>query len=155
MKSIVDTTCVFHCHSHLVVSSRLTCTLGPADERRPRRPRAPLARPGEQHADAVLRVRLQMPHLVGERAHAVSLSQHGVAGAVLDFPPDDRSVPDDGVGVELDDEVRGARPHQLRRRDRSRGNCGANRKWKEETFGPQSQRRRRLPGQRPVSRFLH
>lgn len=111
-----------------MVLSRLTCTLGPADERRPRGPRAALARPGEQDTDAVLRVRFQVPHLVGERAHTVSLGQHGVAGAVLDFPPDDRSVPDDGVGVELDDEVRGARAHELRRCDGSGRNCEVNRK---------------------------
>lgn len=52
------------------------------------------------------------------------LGQHGVAGPVLDLPPDHRTVPDDGVGVELDDEIRGARAHQLRRRDGGRGNCG-------------------------------
>lgn len=112
----------------LGVWSRLTCTLCPADERRPRGPRAALPRPGEQDADAVLRVRLQVPHLVGERADAVGLGQHGVAGAVLDLPPDDRPVPDDGVGVELDDEIRGARPHQLRRRDGSGRHCEVERK---------------------------
>lgn len=116
----------------LPVSSPLTCALCPADERRPRSPRAALPGPGEQDADAVLRVRLQVPHLVGERADAVGLGQHGVAGAVLDFPPDDRSVADDGVGVELDDEVRGARAHQLRRRDGSRRNCETNRKCQKE-----------------------
>lgn len=79
-----------------------------------------------------------MPHLVGERPDAVGLGQHGMAGAVLDFPPDDRSVTHDGVGVELDDEISGARPHELRRRDRSGRNCEMNRNCKNEAFCPQS-----------------
>lgn len=116
------------------VSTRLTCALCPADERRPRGPRAALPWSGEQDTDAVLCVGLQMPHLVGERADAVGLGQHGMAGAVLDFPPDDRPVPHDGVGVELDDEIRGARSHELRRRDRSRRHCEMNGHCKKEAF---------------------
>lgn len=97
--------------------SPLTGTLGPADEGRPRGPRAPLAGPGEQHADAVLGVGLQVPHLVGERAHAVRLGPGRLAGAVLDLPADDGPVAHDGVGVELDDQVGGAGPQQLGRSD--------------------------------------
>ncbi|TNN86144.1 hypothetical protein EYF80_003561 [Liparis tanakae] len=60
-----------------------------------------------------------MPDLIGERAHAVSLRPRGLAGPVLDLPPDDRSVPHDGVGVELDDQIGGAGPQQLRGGNRS------------------------------------
>jgi len=100
---------------------RLTCALCPADQRGSRCPRPPLPGPGEQDADAVLRVRLQMPNLIGERAHAVSLRPRGLAGPVLDLPPDDRSVPHDGVGVELDDQIGGACPQELRGGNRCGG----------------------------------
>lgn len=91
----------------------LTCTLGPAGQRGPRRSRPPVAGPGEQDADAVLGVRLQVPDLIGQRAHTVSLRPRGLAGPVLDLPPDDRSIPHDGVGVELDDQIGGACAQQL------------------------------------------
>lgn len=134
------------------MSSRLTCTLCPADERRPRSPCAALPRPGEQDTDAVLRVWLQMPHFVGERPNAVGLGQHGMAGAVLDFPPDDRSVPHDGVGVELDDEIRGARAHELRRRDRSRRNCGTNVDCENEAFLKAQQKDTAAPSKRLLAK---
>lgn len=71
----------------------------------------------------VLRVRLQVPDLVGEGADAVRLRPHGLAGPVLDFPPDDRPVPHDGVGVELDDQICGAGPQELGGRDGRRRHC--------------------------------
>lgn len=103
--------------------SCLTCTLCPADQRGPRGPGASLPGPGQQDADAVLGVRLQVPDLVGEGADAVRLGPHGLAGSVLDLPADDGPVAHDGVGVELDDQVGGAGPQQLGGRDGRRGHC--------------------------------
>lgn len=105
----------------------LTCTLGPAHERRPRRTGAPLPGPGQQHADVVLRIRVQVPQLVGDHVDGVHLRPRGLAGAVLDLFPDDGAVPQDGVGVKLDDQVGGAGAQQLRRRDGGRRCCEA--KW--------------------------
>lgn len=56
----------------------------------------------------------------------MSLRPHGLAGAILDLPPDDRSVPDDGVGVELDDQIRGACSQELGRRNRCGRDCKIN-----------------------------
>lgn len=100
-----------------------TCTLGPADQGGSRSSGAPVPGPGQQDADVVLRVRLQVPDFVGEGAHAVRLRPHGLAGPVLDLPPDDRPVPHDGVGVELDDEICGPGPQELGGRDGRRGHC--------------------------------
>lgn len=102
---------------------QLTCALGPADERRPRRAGPPLAGPGQQHADVVLRVGVQVPQLVGDHVDGVHLGPGRLAGAVLDLFPDDGAIPQDGVGVELDDQVSGASAQQLRRRDGGRRHC--------------------------------
>lgn len=101
----------------------LTCALGPAHKWRPRGPCPPLAGPGQQHADVVLRVRVQVPQLVGDHVDGVHLGPGGLAGAVLDLFPDDGAVPQDGVGVQLDDQVRGAGAQQLRRRDGGWRHC--------------------------------
>lgn len=101
----------------------LTCTLGSAHKWRPRRAGAPLAGPGQQHADVVLRVGIQVPQLVGDHVDGVHLRPGRLAGAVLDLLPDDGAVPQDGVGVQLDDQVRGAGAQQLRRRDGRRRHC--------------------------------
>lgn len=102
---------------------RPTCTLRPADQRGSRRSGAPIAGPGEQDTDVVLCVRLQVPNLVGEWAHTMSLCPRRLAGSVLDFPTNDWSISHDGVGVELDDQIRGARPQELWGCNRSRGHC--------------------------------
>jgi len=90
-----------------------TCTLGAADEGWPRFAGAPLAGPGEQDADLVLRVRIQVPELVGLHVDGVDLRPGPRGHAVLDLLAHDGAVPDDGVGVELDDKVGGASPEQL------------------------------------------
>lgn len=102
---------------------QLTCTLGPAHKRRSRRAGAPLAGPGQQHADVVLRVGVQVPQLVGDHVDGVHLGPRRLAGAVLDLLPDDGAVPQDGVGVELDDQVGGAGAQQLRRCDGGWRHC--------------------------------
>lgn len=102
---------------------QLTCTLGPAHKRRSRRAGAPLAGPGQQHADVVLRVGVQVPQLVGDHVDSVHLGPRRLAGAVLDLLPDDGAVPQDGVGVELDDQVGGAGAQQLRRCDGGWRHC--------------------------------
>lgn len=102
---------------------QLTCTLRPADQRRSRCSGTAVPWPGKQNTDAVLSVWLQMPNFIGEWAHTVSLRPHGLAGPVLDFPPNDWSVPDYGVGVELDDQIRGACPQELWGSDWCWGHC--------------------------------
>lgn len=102
---------------------RLTCALGPAHKRGPRRAGAALAGPGQQHADVVLRVRVQVPQLVGDHVDGVHLGPGRLAGAVLDLFADDGAVPQDGVGVELHHQVSGAGAEQLRRRDGRRRHC--------------------------------
>lgn len=101
----------------------LTCTLRPADQGGSRRSGAPVPGPGQQDADVVFRVRLQVPDFVGEGADAVRLRPHGLAGPVLDLPPDHWPVPHDGVGVELDDQICGSGPQELGGRDRRRRHC--------------------------------
>lgn len=96
----------------------LTCTLGPADERRSRRSSAPLPWSGEHHAHLVFGVRVEVPQLVGDHVDAVDLGEGQVGGTELNLPADDGAIAQDGVGVELDDQVGGASPEELRRRDR-------------------------------------
>ena len=72
----------------------------------------------------VLCVWLQVPQLVGDHVDPVQLRPGRLAGAVLDLLPDDGPVPQDGVGVELDDQVGGAGAQQLGRGDGGGGHCG-------------------------------
>lgn len=100
----------------------LTCTLGPAHQGRPRRARPTLTGSGQQHADVVLGVGIQVPQLVGDHVDSVHLGPGGLAGAVLDLLPDNGAVSQDGVGVQLDDQVSGAGAEQLWRSDGGRRN---------------------------------
>lgn len=90
-----------------------TCTLGAADEGWPRFAGAPLAGPGEQDADLVLCVGIQVPQFVGLHVDGVDLRPGPRCHAVLDLLAHDGAIADDGVGVELDDEVGGTCPEQL------------------------------------------
>ena len=58
----------------------------------------------------VLGVWVQVPQLVGDHVDPVDLGPGRLAGAVLYLLPDDGAVAQDGVGVELDDQVGGAAP---------------------------------------------
>lgn len=109
-----------------------TCTLGAADEGWARFASAPLAGPGEQDADLVLRVGVQVPQLVGLHVDSMDLRPGPRGHAVLDLLAHDGAVADDGVGVELDDEVGGTGPEQLGGRD----GCGG--LWKREGAGGES-----------------
>ena len=71
----------------------------------------------------VLGVGVQVPQLVGDHVDPVDLRPGRLAGTVLYLLPDDGAVAQDGVGVELDDQVGGAAPQQLGRGDGRRGNC--------------------------------
>lgn len=114
-----------------------TCALGAADEGRPRFAGAPLTGPGEQDADLVLRVRVQVPELVGLHVDSVDLGPGPRGHAVLDLLAHDGAIPDDGVGVELDDEVGGAGPEQLGGGNGGGGLC--KRAQKGQVEHPQSQ----------------
>ena len=114
---------------------QLTGALGPAGEGGSRGPCAPVPGPGEEHADTILGVGLQVPDLVGERAHTMGLGPGRLAGPVLDLAADDGAVPHDGVGVELDDQVGGARPQQLGGRDGCGRHCGGRRNIRNKIKG--------------------
>lgn len=100
-----------------------TCALGAADEGWPRAAGAAITWAGEQHTDLVLRVGVKVPQLVGLQADGVHLRPWAAGHAVLNLLAHDRPVANDGVGVELDDEVGGTRAQQLRRRDGGGGLC--------------------------------
>jgi hypothetical protein len=95
----------------------LTCALGPADQWWPRAACASISRACEQHADFILSVWVQMPQLVGLQVDSVHLGPRAPCHAVLDLLAHDRPVANDGVGVELDNEVGGACTQQLWGRD--------------------------------------
>ena len=82
----------------------------------------------------VLGVRVQVPQLVGDHVDPVDLGPGRLASAVLDLLPDDGAVAQDGVGVELDDQVGGAAPQQLGRGDGRRGNCWGHQGEEEKVF---------------------
>lgn len=71
-----------------------------------------------------------MPQLIGDHVDPVDLGPRGLTGSVLDLLPDDGAVSQDGVGVELDDQVGGAGAQQLRRRNGGRRYCQRERKIK-------------------------
>lgn len=64
-----------------------------------------------------------MPQLVGLQADRVNLRPRAARHAVLNLLTHDRPVANDGVGVELDDEVGGTSAQQLRGRNGGRGLC--------------------------------
>lgn len=98
----------------------LTCTLGSGSERRSWRSGAALVRPGEEDADLVLGVGVQVANFVVGFVHGLIVDQAAGQGAVLHLFLDDGPVAVDGVGVELDPQVRGAHGGQLRRSDGNR-----------------------------------
>lgn len=63
-----------------------------------------------------------MPQLIGDHVDSVHFGPGGLAGAVLNLLPDNGAVSQDGVGVQLDDQVSGAGAQQLRRSDGGRRN---------------------------------
>lgn len=81
----------------------LTSTFSSADKRRSRGSGATFPRPGEQYTNVVLSVWIQVPELVGEHVHSVDLRPRCMTSSILDLSANDGSVPQDGVGVELDD----------------------------------------------------
>lgn len=94
-----------------------TCTLGPTEQWWPRAACASIPRAREQHADLILGVWVKMPQLVGLQIDSVHLGPRAPSHAVLYLLAHDRPVANDGVGVELDDEVGGACTQQLWGRD--------------------------------------
>lgn len=94
-----------------------TCALGAADQWWPWAACASISGACEQHADFIFSVRVQMPQLVGLQVDSVDLGPRAPRHAVLDLLAHDRPVANDGVGVELDDEVGGACTQQLWGRD--------------------------------------
>lgn len=84
---------------------RLTGTLGSGDEGGSRFAGASFPRSGEQDPDLILRVWVQMPELVVGRVDSVGLGPTPRCHAVLNLFEDDGPVAEDGVGVELDQEV--------------------------------------------------
>lgn len=94
-----------------------TCALGPADQWWPWAACASISRAREQHTDLILSVRVQMPQFVGLQVDSVHLGPRAPCHAVLDLLANDRPVANDGVGVELNDEVGGACTQQLWGRD--------------------------------------
>lgn len=51
----------------------VTCTLGPAHERRSRRAGSALSRSSQQHADVILCVWIQVPQLIGDHVDSMHL----------------------------------------------------------------------------------
>lgn len=77
-------------------------TLGSCPESWPGRPCAALARPGEQHADLVLRVWVQVPNFVAGGVHGLPVTPAATGRAVLHLAGHDGPIAIDGVGIELD-----------------------------------------------------
>lgn len=101
----------------------LTSTLGSADEGRSRRPGPTLARSGEKHTDVVFCIWVQVPELIGEHVDSKNLRPGGLTSPIFDFPPNDGAVAQDGVGVELNNQIRGACSQQLGWGNRRWRNC--------------------------------
>lgn len=119
---------------------RLTGTLGSGDEGRTGLTGAPFPGPGEQNPDLVLRVRVQVPELVVGRVDSVGLGPAPRRHAVLHLLQDDGPVPEDGVGVELDQEVGRPDAKQLRRRDGPRGFWDIKTKQKQQQKNKNTER---------------
>lgn len=95
--------------------TRLTCALGAGDEGGAGFPGAALPGACEQDADLVLGVGVEVPQLVVRRVDGVRLGPGARGHAVLHLLQDDRPVPEDGVRVQLDQQVGGADAQQLGR----------------------------------------
>lgn len=71
----------------------------------------------------VLSIWVQVPKLIGEHVDSENLRPGCLAGPIFDFPANDGTVAQDGVGVELNDQIRGACPQQLGRSNWRWGHC--------------------------------
>lgn len=92
----------------------LTSTFSSADKRGPGGPSATFSRPGEQYTNVVLSVWIQVPELVGKHVHSIDLRPRCMACSVFNLSANDGPITQDGVGVELDDQVCGTRSQELR-----------------------------------------
>ncbi len=115
-----------------VGTSKLTCTLGPAHKRRSRWAGSTLSRSSQQHTDVVLCVWIQVPQLICDHVDSMHLWPWRLAGTILNLLPDNGAISQDGVGVELDDQVSGASAQQLGWCNGGRRYC--ERKWKAVFF---------------------
>lgn len=102
---------------------RPTCTFGPGGQRWPRWSGSSLARPGQEHFDLILHIRIQVPQFVGGRVNHVGLSPVPRSGAVLHLLQDDGPVANDAVGIGFNPQVCGAHGEELRWCDRGGRGC--------------------------------
>lgn len=77
----------------------LTSTFGPGPQGGPGGSSASFQRSGQQNADLVLCVWIQMADLVCGLVHGLQVVHGARHRAVLHLPVDDRPVPVDGVGI--------------------------------------------------------
>lgn len=98
------------CEAHC---SEPTGTLGLGTKRRPGGSGAPIQGPRQQDADLVFGVGVQVTDLVRGLVDGLVVDETSRHGAVLHLPLDDRAIPVDRVGVQLDPQVGGANPSQL------------------------------------------
>lgn len=71
----------------------------------------------------VLCIWVQVPKLIGEHVDSKNLRPGCLAGPIFDFTTNDGAVAQDGVGVELNNQIRGAGSQQLGRSDWRWGHC--------------------------------
>ena len=136
----------YHTHPHTTtLSPQPTCTLGLCPEGGSRCSGASLQGPGEQHADLVLGVGVQVANLVRGLVHKLQVIHAPAQGPVLHLTVHDGAVAIDGVGIQLDPQVGGAHRCQLGRGDGNGGLWGVGeeggQKWKFQIT-----KRRRKPG---------
>lgn len=102
----------------------LTSTFGLGPQRRSRGAGAALQRPGQQHADFVLGVGIQVADFVRGLVDGLKVVHGARHGAVFHLPFNNGAVPVNAVGVELNPQVGGADSSQLRRCNGHRRLCG-------------------------------
>lgn len=102
----------------------LTSTSGACSKGGSRGSGASLQGPGQQNADLVLGVWVQVADLVCGLVHGLQVVHGARHRAVLHLPFNDGAVAIDGVGVELDPQVGGTDRSQLRRGNGDRGLWG-------------------------------
>lgn len=86
----------------------LTSTSGPGPQRRSGRSSASLQRSGQQNADLVFCVWIQVADLVCGLVYRLQVVHGAGHSAVFHLPVDDWAVPVDAVGVQLYPKVGGA-----------------------------------------------
>lgn len=86
----------------------LTSTFSSADKRGSGGSSSTFSRPGEEYTNVVLSVWIQVPELVGEHVHSIDLGPWRMACSVLDLSANDGPVTQNGVGIELDDQICGS-----------------------------------------------